>query len=191
MQDRLAELAGQQAGAGEEEEENGGKAVKEDHGERSKGGGRGRMRSDQVQQEVREATSLSPGRKWKHDKFDKRSARGRSSPEHNDEEFGDHWSKIKSERDKEKGRKKSGSRSRSRSREKRRSRSRSKASVSRKKRSSSRGRRSKSRGDRRNRGASKSKKRSISRKRTKPRKFLTMTKNQNPDLTKSKTIFKL
>merc|ERR1719175_276808 len=108
------------------------------------------MRSDQVQQEVREAVSLSPGRKWKHDKFDKRSARGRSSPEHNDEEFGDHWSKIKSERDKEKGRKKSGSRSRSRSREKR---------------SSTRGRRSKSRGDRRNRGASKSKKRSISRKR--------------------------
>ena len=175
LQDRLAELAGQQAGAGEEEggSPTGKKAGKEEYGEGSKGGAgsssRGRMRSDQVQQEVREAASLSPGRKWKHDKFDKRSLRGRSSPEQNDEEFGDHWSKIKSERDKEKGRKKSESRSRSRSREKRRSRSRSKASLSRKRRSSSRGRRSKSRDNRRNRGQSKSKKRSISRKRTKPR----------------------
>ena len=170
LQDRLAELAGQQGGAGEEEGSPLGKrAVKEEYGEGNKGDNRGRMRSDQVQQEVREAASLSPGRKWKHDKFDKRSLRGRSSPEHKDEEFGDHWSKIKSERDKEKGRKKSESRSRSRSREKRRSRSRSKGSVSRQRRSSSRGRRSKSRGDRRNRVRSESKKRSISRKRAKPR----------------------
>ena len=181
LQDRLAELAGQQAGAADDEEEEGSplgkKAGKEEDGEGSKGGGRGRMRSDQVQQEVREAASLSPGRKWKHDKFDKRSLRGRSSPEHNDEEFGDHWSKIRSERDKEKGRKKSESRSRSRSREKRRSRSRekrrsrsrSKASLSRRRRSSSRGRRSKSRGDGRNRVGSESKKRSISRKGAKPR----------------------
>ena len=82
------------------------------------------MRSDQVQQEVREAASVSPGRKWKHDKFDKRSLRGRSSPDQKDEEFGDHWSKIKSEKDKEKGRKRSESRSRRRRRRRKRRRRR-------------------------------------------------------------------
>ena len=162
LQDRLAELAGQQAGAEEEG------AGKEESRERSKSpggrGGRGKMRSDQVQQEVREAASVSPGRKWKHDKFDKRSLRGRSSPDQKDEEFGDHWSKIKSEKDKEKGRKRSESRSRSRSRRRKRSWSKSKSSATRRKRSSSRGKKSRSRGG----GRSKSKKRSNSRRRRKP-----------------------